>query len=70
MCCIFVLTYFAGVLATVCFKCAFAFTVLIFGVIALAYISFQVPSVLLSIVKLMYHLKYGVVHFNMCIIHM
>jgi hypothetical protein len=38
--CFSVLTYFAGVLMIVCFKCAFAFTVFIFGVIALAYVSF------------------------------
>jgi putative effector of murein hydrolase len=39
-CCISVLTYFTGVLLNVRIKCAFALTVLIFGVIALAYISF------------------------------
>jgi hypothetical protein len=39
-CCISVLTYSAGVLLIARIKCAFAFTLLILGVIALAYISF------------------------------
>jgi hypothetical protein len=67
---IFVLTCSAGVLVIVCFKCAFAFIVLISGVIALAYISLWVSSVLLSIAKLMCRLKYGIMHFDIYIIHM